>query len=63
MLNVVGLPTLTDVLPVTGLKSNLISISQLCDNDLDVLFDKHLCVVVDRSGFCVMTGTRATTNC
>ncbi|GAA0173243.1 hypothetical protein LIER_26900 [Lithospermum erythrorhizon] len=42
-LNVVGLPNLEDVLLVEGLIANLISISQLCDNGLKVVFDKETC--------------------
>ena len=34
LLDVPGLPKLEDVLLVEGLKANLISISQLCDQDL-----------------------------
>ncbi|CAA0813114.1 Unknown protein [Striga hermonthica] len=38
-LNVEGLPKLQNVLLVDGLKANLISISQLCDDNLHVKFD------------------------
>ncbi|XP_073152719.1 uncharacterized protein [Henckelia pumila] len=41
-LNVEGLPKLHNVLHVEGLNSNLISISQLCDDDLYVKFDKNV---------------------
>ncbi|KAG9458354.1 hypothetical protein H6P81_002862 [Aristolochia fimbriata] len=39
-LNVQGLPKLTNVLLVEGLKANLISISQLCDQNLYVKFTR-----------------------
>ena len=46
-LNVLGLPKLRDVLIIDGLKSNMISISQLCDQDLFVRFTKDNCIVID----------------
>ena len=45
--NVHGLPKLKDVLRVDGLKANLISISQLCDQDLFVKYTKDKCIVID----------------
>ncbi|KAG9460048.1 hypothetical protein H6P81_004556 [Aristolochia fimbriata] len=42
-LNVKGLPKLKNVLLVNGLKANLISISQLCDQNLYVNFTKTSC--------------------
>ncbi|XP_073270460.1 uncharacterized protein [Primulina huaijiensis] len=54
-LNVEGLPKLHNVLHVEGLNSNLISISQLCDNNLLVKFDKHKCEVFDEANICIMT--------
>ncbi|XP_073152721.1 uncharacterized protein [Henckelia pumila] len=41
-LNVEGLPKIHNVLHVEGLNDNIISISQLCDDDLYVKFDKNL---------------------
>ena len=46
-LNVLGLPKLRDVLIIDGLKSNMIIISQLCDQDLFVRFTKDNCIVID----------------
>lgn len=40
-LNVEGMPKLKNVLHIEGMKANLISISQLCDEDLLVYFDKR----------------------
>ena len=38
-----GLPKLKSVLHVEGLKANLLSISQLCDQKLNVEFTKENC--------------------
>ncbi|XP_075504392.1 uncharacterized protein LOC142541819 [Primulina tabacum] len=62
-LNIEGLPKLHNVLHVEGLNSNLISISQLCDDNLHVKFNKHMCEVFDESNICIMTGTRSSDNC
>ncbi|XP_073033899.1 uncharacterized protein [Primulina eburnea] len=62
-LNVEGLPKLHNVFHVEGLNSRLISISQLCDDNLLVKFDKHTCEVFDETNMCIMTGTRSSDNC
>ncbi|XP_073277717.1 uncharacterized protein [Primulina huaijiensis] len=62
-LNVEGLPKLHNVLHVEGLNSNLISISQLFDDNLLVKFGKHKCEVFDEANICIMTGTRSSDNC
>ncbi|XP_073138773.1 uncharacterized protein [Henckelia pumila] len=62
-LNVEGLPRLHNVLHVEGLTANLISISQLCDDDLYVKFNKTLCEVFDKNNLCVLTGSRSSDNC
>ena len=49
--------TLTDVLLVDGLKHNLISISQLCDNGNDVKFAPNCCQVLNK-GELVFTALR-----
>ncbi|XP_073153354.1 uncharacterized protein [Henckelia pumila] len=48
-----------DVLLVENLKYNLISISQLCDYDYCVEFQKHTCIVKDQSGLIIMIGERS----
>ena len=48
-LNIPGLSKLRDVPLVGGLKANLISINQLCDQDLFVKFTNDRCVVLDRN--------------
>ncbi|XP_073287691.1 uncharacterized protein [Primulina huaijiensis] len=62
-LNVDGLPNLHNVLHVEGLNSNLISISQLCDDGLHVKFDKDNCEVFDNTNTCILIGTRSADNC
>lgn len=42
-----GLPPLEDVMLVEGLIANLIYISQLCDEGLNVSFLKDQCLVTD----------------
>ncbi|XP_010556525.1 PREDICTED: uncharacterized protein LOC104825833 [Tarenaya hassleriana] len=62
-MNASGLPTLTDVNVVEGLKANLISISQLCDSGLQVHFTKDVCLVTNSLNKCVLTGKRTPSNC
>ncbi|XP_019193992.1 PREDICTED: uncharacterized protein LOC109187992 [Ipomoea nil] len=56
-LNVAGLPKLKKVLLVNGLHANLISISQLCDQNWNVSFTKDNCSVMDNEKQCVMEGS------
>ncbi|KAG9450294.1 hypothetical protein H6P81_010259 [Aristolochia fimbriata] len=62
-LNVDGLPRLLNVLLVQGLKANLISISQLCDENLLVHFTSEKCLVADHKINLVMEGVRTGDNC
>ena len=57
-----GLPKLTNAWLVKYLKANLISISQLCDQNLFVRFTKNNCLVVDESEKSVMEGVRSSEN-
>ena len=57
-LNVDGFPRFKNVLHVDGLKPNLISISQICDLNLNVSFNHGKCVVLDIDGKYVMEGFR-----
>ena len=52
-----------DVWYVDGLKANLLSISQICDNRLNVLFTKYECEILDGGGDCMCVGVRTTDNC
>jgi hypothetical protein len=47
---------------VEGLKTNLLSISQFCDNDLVVQFSKKECNMFDSSGKWLMGGERIADN-
>ena len=57
------LPDITNVLYVEGLRVNLLSISQICDQDFVVLFSKGKCVVMDESGKKLISGVRTLDNC
>ena len=43
IVDIPGLPLLTDVLYIKGLKVNLLSITQICDEDFLVQFSKKGC--------------------
>ena len=58
-----GLPVISNVLYVEGLKSNLLSISQICDDDFEVSFVQKRCTVYDSSGGVVLEGVRTSDNC
>ncbi|XP_057775493.1 uncharacterized protein LOC130994468 [Salvia miltiorrhiza] len=61
-LNVPGMPKLKNVMLVEGLKANLISISQLCDEQMTVIFDKDKCIVKDGDKEYI-SGKRSSDNC
>ncbi|KAA0067336.1 gag-pol polyprotein [Cucumis melo var. makuwa] len=48
---------------VDGLKANLISVGQLCDQGYSVNFNNTGCVVTDKSNQVFMSGRRETDNC
>ena len=52
-----------EVLLVEGLVANLISIGQLCDDDLEVHFNKLSVKVFDSNMNCIMSGCRSSDNC
>ena len=45
-----GLPLLKDVLYIKGLKANLLSITQICDEDFLVQFSKKGCLIINEEG-------------
>ena len=45
-----GLPLLKDVLYIKGLKENLLSITQICDEDFLVQLSKKGCVIINKEG-------------
>jgi hypothetical protein len=57
-----GLPRLNDVFIVEGLTANLISISQLCDQGLKVMFTKTACLVTDEENNVLMRGDKSSDN-
>ena len=61
--DILGLPVFEDVWYVDGLKANLLSISLICDNGLNVLFTKYECEILDGGGDCMCIGVRSTDNC
>ena len=58
-----GLSDIANVLYVKGLRVNLLSISQICDQDFMVLFSKGKCLVMDESGKKLISGVRILDNC
>ena len=61
-LNHLGFSPPKDVMLVEGLTANLISISHLCDQGLNVSFTKDQCVVTDDANAHVMIGTHFSDN-
>ena len=57
------LPVFEDVWYVDGLKANLLSISQVCDNGLNVLFTKYEWEILDDGGDYICVKIRTTDNC
>ena len=55
-------PKLDGVLYVDGLKANLLSISQICDNEHMVNFCQDLCEVIKKEGKIIITGHRIVDN-
>jgi len=49
---------LKNILLVDGLETNLISVSQLCDKDLDVTFKRSKCSIVNNVGVLVFETSR-----
>ena len=58
-----GLPPLKYFLYIKGLKANLMSITQICDEDFLVQFSKKGCVIINEVGIQVLEGYRTTNNC
>ena len=57
------LPLLKDVLYIKRLKVNLLSITQICDEDFLVQFSKKGCIIINEEGIQVLEGNRTTNNC
>ena len=57
--DILGLPIFKDVWYVDRLKANLLGISQICDNGLNVLFTKYEYEILDGGGDCMCIGVTA----
>ena len=53
-----GMSKLKNVYLVDGLKTNLLSISKLCDNSHEVHFSANECIIVNKKGKIVLHGKR-----
>ena len=62
-MDILRLPVFKDVWYVDGLKANLLSINQICDNGLNVLFTKYECEILDGGGDCMCVSVRTANNC
>ena len=59
-----GIPKLENVMYVENLKSNLLSVGQICDSDdLNVLFTKKDCIVLNKHWSCIVRGVRTSDDC
>ena len=58
-----GLSYIANVLYVEGQRVNLLSISQICDQDFMVLFSKGKCLVMNESGKKLISGVQTLDNC
>ena len=58
-----GLPDIANVLYVETLRVNLLSISQICDQNFMVLFSKGKCLVMNESGKKLISAIRTLDNC
>jgi hypothetical protein len=63
IIEILGFPTSQVALYVEGLKANVLSISQFCDNELVVQFSKEECNIFDCNGKWLMGGERIVDNC
>ena len=57
------LPLLKEVLYIKGLKANLLSITQICDEDFLVQFSKKGCIIINEERIQVLEGNRTRDNC
>lgn len=59
----IGIPCLKDVLLVEGLTANIISISQICNQFLNMEFNKVEFIVTHKNGEMLMKGSKSKDNC
>ncbi|MGV7988869.1 hypothetical protein PJP10_31340, partial [Mycobacterium kansasii] len=58
-----NLPMFKNVLYVEDLKHNLLSISQICDNNHSVRFSNQCYEILNNKGFVILAGRRTSENC
>ena len=58
-----GIPKLNNAFLLDGLRANLISISQMCDDNHEVYFSKFECHILDINGKSILHGTSTFDNC
>ena len=63
IVSIPGFSALSDVLYLEGLKANLLSIGQFCDDSYEVKFSKDCCSIFNSSGECIVKGSRSVDNC
>ena len=63
IISLLGLPNIANVLYVEGLRVNLLSISQICDQDFMVLFSKGKSIVLNEPVKKLISGVRTLNNC
>ena len=61
-MDILGLPVFEDIWYADGLKANLLSISEICDNGLNILFTKYECEILDGGGDYICVGVRTADN-
>ena len=62
-ISLLGLPDIANVLYVEGLRVNLLSISQICDQHFMVLLSKGKCLVLNESGKKLISSVCTLDNC
>ena len=62
-IEILKLPLLKDVLYIKRLMANLLSITQICDEDFLVQFSKKGCIIINEEGIQVLEENRTTDNC
>ena len=60
--DILGLLVFEDVWYVDRLKANLLSISQICDNGLNVQYTNYECEILDGGGDCMCISVRTADN-
>ena len=59
IVSIPGFSPLNDVLFVEGLKENLLSVSQFCDDMQEIKFSKECCSIYSSTGKCIVKRSRS----